>query len=199
MLGSYSSELLPNAVSADAFPLLLLIGFSVGFAPDLFIVSMFRKAFQIIKTWGVREEPSKDVQPVSLPLLMIDDLSRDKIDRLSELEIDSAQTLARQNPFQILPRLPYDLGLIVDWIAQAQLYVLARDIGLKKLREIYVRDVFDLHIRLEDEQARTELCKALSFPEAAGKALLQQLSLDASYLRLREVKEAMKPVPQPNN
>jgi hypothetical protein len=193
VLGGYSNEVLPKAVSEDAFPLLMLIGFSIGFAPDLFITTMLRKAFQTMKTWGSRKEPGDDVQPASLPLLMIDDLSRDKIDRLNELEIDSAQVLARQNPFRLLPRLPYDLGLIVDWIAQAQLYVLARDVGLKKLRENYVRDVFDLDVRLADEQARSELCKALNFPETAGKALLQQLTCDASYLRLREVKEAMKP------
>ncbi|MBV8739633.1 MAG: hypothetical protein JO007_20740 [Alphaproteobacteria bacterium] len=197
VLGSYSDNFLPKAISQDSFPLLLLIGFSIGFAPDLFIVSMFRKTFQVIKTWGIREEPSKDVQPVSLPLLMIDDLSRDKIDRLNELEIDNAQALARQNPFRLLPRLPYDLGLIVDWIAQAQLYVLVRDVGLKKMREMYVRDVFDLYIRLEDEQARTELCNTLSFPEKAGKALLRQLETDASFLRLREVKEAMTPQSAP--
>jgi hypothetical protein len=51
---------------------------------------------------------------------MLDDLTKEKVDRLNELGIDSAQVLACQNPFIIWPKLPYDLGLIVDWIAAAQ-------------------------------------------------------------------------------
>lgn len=115
-------------------PLLLLLAFSIGFAPDLFIVAMLRRAFQVMKTWGSRRDPIKTVRPTSMSLLMIDDITRDKIERLNELEIDTAQALARQNPFRLLPRLPYDLSLIVDWIAQAQLYVFARDVSLQKLR-----------------------------------------------------------------
>lgn len=154
---------------------------------------MTRKAFQAMKIWGSRAEPDDKVRPKSLPLLMIDDLTRDKIDRLNELEIDSAEVLAQQNPFRLLPRVPYDLSLIVDWIAQAQFYALVRDDVLQKLRAIYIRNLFDLDIRLKDDQARQQVCQALGVAETAAKAVLQQLECDTSYLRLREVKEAMKP------
>lgn len=63
--------------------------------------------------------------------------------------------------------------------------------------DTYVRDVFDLYIRLGDEQACVELCNTLSFPEKASKALLQLLETDASFLRLREVKQAMIPQSAP--
>jgi hypothetical protein len=52
-----------------------------------------------MKIWGSRAEPDEKVRPKSLPLLMIDDLTRDKIDRLNELEIDSAEVLAQQTRF----------------------------------------------------------------------------------------------------
>jgi hypothetical protein len=185
-----------NAVSGNlsdsAAPLLLLLGFGIGFAPDLFILTMTRKAFQAMKIWGSRVEP-EGTRPTSLPLLMIDDLTREKIDRLNELEIDSAQVLAQQNPFRLLPRVPYDLSLLIDWIAQAQLYVLVKDEILQKLRAIYIRNVFDFHIRLKDAQARREVCEALGLSDIAAEGILQQLECDASYLRLCEVKEAMKP------
>jgi hypothetical protein len=65
---------------------------------------------------------------------MIEGMSRDKIDRLSELGIDSAQYLACQNPFVLWPRLPYDLLLLIDWIGQAQLYRWAKEVRLRKMR-----------------------------------------------------------------
>lgn len=183
--------------AADSFgltnaSLLLVVAFGIGFAPDLFIVAISRRAFQAVKIWGSRDDPA-GTRPTSLPLLMIDDLSRDKIDRLNELGIDSAQVLARQNPFLLLPRLPYDLGLIVDWIAQAQLYVLVRDEALAALRKIYVRDVFDLHVRLQSETARAGVCTALAITEADVASLQLQLEQDPSFARLGEVRTALVP------
>ncbi len=182
--------------TADSFGLqhasiLLLVSFGIGFAPDLFIVAISRRAFQTVKIWGSRNDPGPEKRPASLPLLMIDDLSRDKIDRLNELGIDSAQVLARQNPFLLLPRLPYDLGLIVDWIGQAQLYALVRDEGLAALRAIYVRDVFDLHVRLQSEPALGRVCAALKISETEAASLDQQLRQEPSFARLGEVRNAL--------
>jgi hypothetical protein len=172
---------------------LLLIAFGIGFAPDLFIVAMSRRAFQAMKIWGSRDDPPPDARPSSLTLLMIDDLSRDKADRLSELGIDNAQVLARQNPFLMLPRLPYDLGLMVDWISQAQLYVLVKDEKLKALRGIFVRDVFDLHLRLQCEAACPAVCAALGITSPEAPALVRQLDEDPSFARLREVRVGLLP------
>jgi hypothetical protein len=184
--------------TAEAFgvvgsPMLLLMGFGIGFAPDLFVVAITRRAFQALKIWGSRDDPAPESRPTSLPLLTIDDLSREKIDRLNELGIDSAQVLARQNPFLLLPRLPYDLGLIVDWIGQAQLYALVRDKPLMALREVLVRDTFDLHIRLQNESARTEMARTLGISDAAALTLISQLEQDHSFTRLREVRAALLP------
>jgi hypothetical protein len=60
----------------DSTPLLLLVGFGIGFAPDLFVLAIIRRAFQVLKIWGARGEPGDANRPTSLLLLMIDDLSR---------------------------------------------------------------------------------------------------------------------------
>jgi hypothetical protein len=182
-----------DAIHVDTNATLLLIAFGIGFAPDLFIIAMSRRAFQAMKIWGTRDDPDPSSRPTALPLLMIDDLSRDKIDRLSELGIDSAQVLARQNPFLLLPRLPYDLGLIVDWIGQAQLYILVKDDKLAALRKIYVRDVFDLHARLRCDAACPPICGALGIAVPEAPSLARQLEQDPAFARLREVRVALVP------
>ena len=178
----------------DSTSLLLLVAFGIGFAPDLFILAVSRRAFQTMKIWGSRADPTPKVRPSALTLLMIDDLTREKIDRLSELGIDNAQILSRQNPFLLLPRLPYDLGLIVDWIGQAQLYVLVKDEKLATLRGIFIRDVFDLHIRLQNEAARPSVLTALGITDAEATSLEQQLDQDPSYARLAEVRNGLIPL-----
>src|SRR6266852_5995993 len=35
-------------------PMLLLMGFGIGFAPDLFVMAITRRAFQALKIWGSR-------------------------------------------------------------------------------------------------------------------------------------------------
>jgi hypothetical protein len=178
-------------------PLLLLLGFIVGFAPDLFIIALSRKAFQVIKVWGSRSDPADDFKPSALPLLTIDDLSREKIDRLNEIGIDNAQVLAHQNPFLMLPRLPYELSLIVDWISQAQLYALVRDERLKALRGVFVRNIIDLYIRLKNEAGSKPVCDAMGMDVSAAPALIQQLEADPYFMQLKELSDALHPAQRP--
>jgi hypothetical protein len=184
--------------TVDAFgikdhPALVLLGFVTGLTPDLFILAMARKAFQSIKVFGSKNDPAEDTRPTTLPLLMLS-LTKDKVDRLSELGIDSAQVLACQNPFLIWPRLPYDLGLIVDWIAEAQLYTLVKETAFRDLRKKYVTDIFGLHVRLADVTSRDDVCQALKLDARAAPALVRQLDEDQSFNRLRQVRDALVPI-----
>ena len=188
---------MPEGGGADLNPLLLLLGFIVGFTPDLFIIALSRKAFQVIKVWGSRSDPADDVMPSALPLLMVDDLTREKVDRLNEIGIDNAQVLARQNPFLMLPRLPYELSLIVDWVSQAQLYALVRDEKLKALRGVLVRNIIDLYIRLKNDTGNKPVCDALGMDVAGGPALIQQLEADPYFMQLKELSDALHPVRRP--
>jgi hypothetical protein len=171
--------------------LLVLIGFAIGFAPDLFILAMARRAFQFIKVAGDQPDPEASALPTNLHLLMIEGMTRDRIDRLGELGIDSAHYLACQNPFMLWPRLPYDLRLLVDWIAQAQLYKWAKEARLKKMREIGVSNIFDLYTGLSDDAARPSLCQALDIDPSCVAAHLNNLEQDPPFRRLREVRDAL--------
>jgi hypothetical protein len=170
---------------------ILFISFIIGFTPDFFVIALSRKAYDIIKVYGSKKDPEKPSQPRSMPLLMLDDMSREKIDRLSELGVDSAHTLARANPLGTWPRLPYDLELIIEWVAQAQLYAIVRDEGIGKLRAKCVANIFHLQPRLSCDEARAEICAALEISNAAGLALLEQLSRDQSYVQLCELRDAL--------
>jgi hypothetical protein len=93
----------------------------------------------------------------------------------------------------LLPRLPYELGLLVDWIAQAQLYALVKDVVLKDLRAACIRNIVDLYLRLLNDASRAETCRLLGRPESDAVALIAQLEMDTAFLRLRELVIAMKP------
>jgi hypothetical protein len=45
IFGDTSDALFSGGLSNGAMPLLLLLGFGIGFAPDLFVMAMTRKAF----------------------------------------------------------------------------------------------------------------------------------------------------------
>jgi hypothetical protein len=104
--------------------------------------------------------------------------------------------LARQNPFLMLPRLPYELSLIVDWISQAQLYVLVRDQRLQSLRGLCIRHIVDLYVRLKNEAANQPVCEALGMDVSAAPALVQQLEADPYFMQLKELSDAMHPTPR---
>jgi len=181
-----------DSLSTYLNPWLILMGFIVGFTPDLFIISMSRKVFQALKVWGSRGDPKEGVLPANLPLLMIDDLTREKIDRLNELGIDSAQVLARQNPFLLLPRLPFELSLLNDWIGQAQLYALVREDKMAALRAIFINNIIDLHVRLKNPDSAAAVCAALGRDPKEGAAMLQQLETDVDFTRFLELVQALK-------
>jgi hypothetical protein len=186
-------ELLPVDGGDKVKALLLLLGFIIGFTPDLFIIALSRKAFQVIKIWGSRADPAEDTRPSALPLLTIDDLTREKVDRLNEIGIDNAQVLAHQNPFMMLPRLPYELSLMVDWVSQAQLYALVKDKAFDALRKVYVRNIIDLHVRLKDDAGNAPVCAALALDTASAAALVRQLEADAFFMQLKQLAEAQHP------
>jgi hypothetical protein len=172
---------------------IVLIGFVAGLAPDLFILAMARRAFQMIKVPGSQNDPDQNVLPTSLNLLMIEGMSRDKIDRLNELGIDNAQILACQNPFMLWPRLPYDLGLIVDWISQAQLYRFAKETGTKALRQKGISNIFDLFMGLSDPDgdAAKETGELLGLTPSSIASRVASIGQDPCFRRLKEVRDKL--------
>jgi hypothetical protein len=168
--------------------IVLIIAFGIGFVPDLFIAAMVRRATSAIKVTGSQNDPEENVLPTSLSLLMIEGLSREKIDRLGELGIDNAQVLACQNPFVIWPRLPYSISLIVDWIAQAQLYRFAKEAGTKELRLKGIRTASDLRAALDDDHSAADIATAAGLLPTAMATYRGILDADPAVRNLQEVR-----------
>ncbi|MET2828898.1 hypothetical protein [Mesorhizobium shangrilense] len=181
-----------SALSPDSPNILILAAFIVGFAPDLFISTMARRAFLFLKMLGNQPDPPEEAIPTNLNMLMIEGMSRDKIDRLSELGIDSAQYLACQNPFLIWPRLPYELMLIVDWIAQAQLYRWAKEERLVVMRRAGINNIIEFHAFLNAPDLPDGLLQTLSLERAALATYRESLETDPSFARLKAVQIVLK-------
>jgi hypothetical protein len=174
---------------------LLVIALAIGAVPAPFFTSFIHWAFGKMNISGDKDDPGRDTMPTNLNLLMIDGLANEKIDRLAELGISDAQVLSCQNPLNLWVRLPYDLGLIVDWIAQAQLYVCLREEGFRKARSLQIGDIHKFVSVLSDSTAAPDLCGELSLKTSYVPPLLASLDDSPCFVRLREVKRAMLPDP----
>ena len=172
---------------------LLGIAFAIGAMPAPFFTAIIHWALGKLNISGDKDDPSRGSMPTNLNLLMIDGLANEKIDRLAELEISDAQVLSCQNPFLLWVRLPYDIGLIVDWIAQAQLYVCLREEGFRKARSMQIGDIHKFVAVLSDSKAGAELCGELGLRPSYVAPLLASLKECPCFVRLREVKQAMLP------
>jgi hypothetical protein len=170
---------------------LLLVAFAIGAAPTPFFSALLRSAFNRLKILGDKSDPDRDNMPSNLNLLMIDGLANEKIGRLSELEITDAQILSCQNPFTLWVRLPYDFGLIVDWISQAQLYVCLREEGFRKARAQEISDIHKFVQVMSSPAGAADLCNVLELKPSFVAPILASLNENPCIVRLREVNAAM--------
>jgi hypothetical protein len=122
----------------------VVVGFVVGLQPDLWVAFAISKVSKRFGLLGEQADPAQANVPSNGSLLLIVGLSEDKRTRLEELNIDSCQALAAHNPFIIWARTSYQLLHIVDWMAQAQLAERVGDVGLMRLRQIGVCNIFAL-------------------------------------------------------
>ncbi|MBU1003224.1 MAG: hypothetical protein KKE73_11990 [Proteobacteria bacterium] len=77
-----------------------------------------------------------------LPLDMIEGINLFTKTRLAEVDVDNAQNLAEANFVELMLRTPFNPWKILDWIAQAKLYVRIPR-AIEELRDQGVRTVFD--------------------------------------------------------
>ncbi len=94
-----------------------------------------------------------------LPLEMIEGISLFCKVRLAEIGIDNAQNLALANFKEMILKTPFNPRMILDWIAQAKLYIIVKD-GIVELRKTGIRNIFGLISAYNDGQ--TDKLEALS-------------------------------------
>jgi hypothetical protein len=126
--------------------------------------------------------------PEDMKLSIIEGVDQDKITRLSELSIDNCHLLATANPFVIWIRTRYTLSEIVDWIAQARLYLLFKSAGLKVLRDNAIRDIFTFISVAEDANERASLELVLKVPTSTLERIVRLVNDDPEFKKLKELK-----------
>jgi hypothetical protein len=80
----------------------------------------------------------------SLSLRMIEGMNRHHEVRLGEVGIDNAQNLAEADLVELILKTPFGPAQLLDWIAQAHLYVYVKD-EIQLLRRYGIRTALDLY------------------------------------------------------
>ncbi|MDY6981087.1 MAG: hypothetical protein SV201_14520 [Pseudomonadota bacterium] len=128
-----------DALSADEIPrnmeYLTVLAFFAGMFPQ--------RALQWLQEhlrlpWRHEE---KGADP--LPINMIQGAGVFQRLRLAEVGIDNSQNLASANLVELLLRTPFNPRQLIDWIAQAKLYIYFKS-DVMKLRKYGIRTAFDL-------------------------------------------------------
>lgn len=184
----------PGTPPASGVPVgLALLGFVIGWKPTFWIDELYNKAKEFLKTKSLDQRPPSQANlPQNMTLTMIQGLVDGKIERLQELDIDNCQRLARENAIVIWARTPYNLGMIVDWIAQAQLCVLFEDDKLERLRQNGVRDIFAYLEAIAPDPTRAAIQGILqTVPAEVIKGHLEYIAKEPSFTRLMELRKTM--------
>ena len=163
----------------------------VALNPPIEKLTPFQNETIALNIVGDKDDPPRSDLPSNSNHLMIDGLANANIDRLSELDITDAQILSCQNPFTLWVRLPYEFGLIVDWISQAPLYVCVREEGFRAARAQQINNIRKFYAVLSDPLSSPQLCDELKLQRAFVAPLLTSLNDNPSFVRLQEVERAM--------
>jgi len=124
-----------------------------------------------------------------LPLDMIEGITLFSKVRLSEVGIDNAQNLAEANLEELILKTPFNPRLLIDWIAQAKLYVTVKD-DINALRKAGIRTAFDLQVAKNNNglQAIADISK---IEEQHLSAIYNVFSQDPDIIALNEVREKL--------
>jgi len=171
---------------------LAVLGFMIGWSPTLFIDETLSWGYQKLGIGdGRQKSPNPDNLPGNLSLTLIQGLTGERIERVNEIDVDNAQKLATENPILLWLKLPYNMDLIMDWVAQAQLCILFEDNLTKALRAAGLRDIFTFVAAAKDPQSAAGVQKILNVDAEVITTSLAALDLNPSYLKLVELRAAM--------
>jgi hypothetical protein len=189
---------LRNVIDYNDVPVgLAVFGFLIGWNPSLWLDQLMIWGSDLVKrSIPMQRWPNQDNMPENMTLSMIQGLVEEKIERLNEIDIDNCQKLAAENAIIIWVRTSYNLELIVDWIAQAQLCVLFEDDKVEKLRQNGVRTIFSYFNAISNDPSRAAVQALLGIPDAI--VANHRISIENSpvYARLEQLCQALLP-PRP--
>ncbi|BBA34952.1 hypothetical protein sS8_3009 [Methylocaldum marinum] len=118
-----------------------------------------------------------------LPLQMIEGINMFHKVRLGEVGIDNAQNLAEANVIELFLKTPFNPSQLVDWVAQAKLYVYFKE-DIEKLRRIGIRTIFDLCPLCEHQEQLAQLAEEVRISKLSLEMICDRLRADNGVARL---------------
>jgi len=170
---SFFLEVFPTAnYTREIMP---VIAFLTGMLPDNVLVYL-RERISIFSNHN--NERCHD-----LPLQMIEGINIFHKVRLGEVGIDNAQNLAEANVIELLLKTPFNPNQLIDWIAQARLYIYFKE-NIEELRKIGIRTIFDLRTLCDNKDQLNRLTEKVDIPEWSLEIICRRLRADKGVVRL---------------
>jgi hypothetical protein len=170
---SFLLEALP--FSGYTTRVLPVVAFLTGMLPDQALVYLRDK----IPVFSPGKETAAE-----LPLDMIEGINAFHKVRLAEVGIDNAQNLAEANVIELLLKTPFNGAQLIDWIAQAKLYVALKG-EIEKLRQVGIRTVFDFKAAGDTPDRLSQVAKEVGVSELALNVVYEQVTGDRAIERLQ--------------
>jgi alpha-beta hydrolase superfamily lysophospholipase len=172
----------PTPAGSMSGSLLPALAFLVGFFPNTALQYLKERVAPVFG--GVAKSSSGANQVAhDLPLGMIEGIDVYDRARLDELGIQDAQNLASANLIELVVRTSFNPIQLIDWIAQAKLYVAFKD-DIRALRKSQVRTMFDMLPAAESEDYLLDIAAATGLPAANLRHYCTMLNRDPSVKRL---------------
>jgi hypothetical protein len=161
-----------------------VIAFMTGMLPGVVLVYLEERMRALLK---ISRHDAPD-----LPLAMIEGLNRYHAMRLGEVGVDNAQNLAEAHLVELILKTPFNPNQLIDWIAQARLYVYVKD-DLERLRRYGIRSAFDLADLAPDEVRIAQIARLAELPDLTLATIARRLQADPTIARLAEFRLRLSP------
>lgn len=156
-----------------------VVGFVCGMVPEAVVAKVLSSAQSLYQAQRKSEE---------LPLDLIEGLSVGMKFKLSEMDIDNAENLAKANPIALWHTTGLVLLEAVDWIDQAQLLQLVKTDNFQSLQRVGIRKLSDYVVAIADPAGLQSVAGLLNL--ACGLVVIQGQILARTtpeYAELREI------------
>lgn len=125
-----------------------------------------------------------------LPLGMIEGINMFHRVRLSEVGVDNAQNLASASLVELMLRTPFRSSQLIDWIAQAKLYVHFKS-NIGRLRDLGIRTIFDFKSVCGIDNKIPRIAQETTMSQVLLESVYQQIKDDPRIAALSEARDKL--------
>ncbi|UIJ72282.1 hypothetical protein [Aurantimonas sp. HBX-1] len=165
----------------------LLLAFLFGLFPGLGVATLWDRLPGRLKSKGAISQYREIAR--DFPLDLLDGIDSSKKFRLESYEITDVQIMATANPVQLFVSTPYNLALILDWIAQAQLLVILGPEKFLEARAMCIRNIHDFLDAAETVGGRAYIMPLLSTSPMSDQIIKERIISISSGIHVRFLRE----------